>query len=308
MHASGFLLGLTLGFMAIGWSASRLPEDRRAVVLLVATAIAAQLVSTAAALVVLDHTGWLVADQQVSRFGLLAGPIETVALQLPAVVVNEWFLVYQPIALAFVFVPLRREWRGPFLGVAAGVVVFCLLSALLLSHREWGAYLLPMAAPMAALVARAFSARVCAAIAVCGLAIGSSWVLQHDRKWPLYQGLASGLEQVRGPAPGILLTVSLDEWAAVLLTGVQLDTWLLFSELLMPADAVAAHVELFDDVIERRRPDGGRVFVSAASLHFLQSGVVPSASLWADSLRAHYDLVRACASGFDGFELVRKRR
>jgi hypothetical protein len=306
MHSSGFLLGLTLGFMILGWSASRPPRSRRSLGRLIGIALVAQAVSTAVALLVLYRAGLLVADMQLRRFGLLAGPIETLALHLPAIVMSEWFWVYQPLASFFLLVPLRREWRAPFLGVIAGVGAFCLLSALLLSHSEWGAYLLPMAAPMAALVVHVFSARVCAAIAACGLAIGLTSVVRHDQKWGLYRDLASGLERACGDAHGILLTVSLDEWGAALLMGKEIEAWPLFSQILMPAEAIPALADLFDDLIESRRPRGGRVFVSAASLRFLESGV-PTAAPWADALRAHYDLVSTCAAGFDGFELVLKR-
>ena len=306
MHSSGFLLGLTLGCMILGWRGSRPPRSRRSLGLLAAIAIATQALSTAMALLVLHHAGLLVADLQVLRFGLLAGPIGTLALHVPGIVMGEWFCVYQPLASAFLLVPLRREWRAPFLGVLAGVGVFCLLSTLLLSRSEWGAYLLPVAAPMAVLVARVFSARVCAAIALCGLAIGSTSVVWHDQKGPLYRNLASGLERARGDAHAILLTASTDEWGAVLVMGREIVAWPLFSEMLVPPEAIPARAERFADVIESRRPHGGRVFVSSESMRFLESGVIPTASPWVDSLRAHYDLVSTCASGFDGYELVLK--
>jgi hypothetical protein len=307
LHATGALLPMTT--TAVFWAESRgVPRGER---LRQVAALAMAFAAVAAAFLWLWATlGWMASsplDPRTTIWQLAARS----ASWLPRSTWSEWLLPFLPLSPLPFFALARRDLRASAVAILVPVAGYLALASTMLGVPEHGAYLAPIAAPLALLAVRMLGARAALATAVATAIVTVAGVIANDREGVRYRELAAGITALAAADRAVLLYCEprygtedqhVDELAAV--------------RLFRPDTEVFQLQELADREPSQLTPDPQvmaaawrtihaqhRVLVTHGSLERLRRWYPSGASLVA-AFEAVYELRPLRNAGFDGFELV----
>ncbi len=316
VHNSGLVL-VPAAATLFGLQRIRGPRDLLLGANLCGAALAIQLVLWRGGVAVLETYGWCTphAPAPYLESGLLPRLAGGFA-HLPRSLWHEWLLPFAPLSLLVWWSArtpqLRREAAG--LGLALlGYLFLC--GAVDLAHAEFGAYVLPLAIPVATLLARARPP----AVPILGLVVATTAALLHvahaDVDRNRLAPYAAAVRQLAADRPMRVLVLlnpridhiacDLDEMAACVATEPPLDHVDLSALAQVDAISLRGHAPLITALVTTT-PAGGRTFVSRRTLEILEQHPErhPSGPVLVQLLRERFELVPRALEPFDGFELV----
>jgi hypothetical protein len=163
---------------------------------------------------------------QPQGFGPFPAPGEVGMLQaidaasvarVPYLLWAEWLEANAPLSFAALLLFWPRRVRGLWLALVLGLLAFLALCvAKLVGLDERGAYMLPLVAPAALLVAGVMTRRVIVPLLLLGALLGVRQVRAHDRLGPVYEQRIATIRELDRERPVQWWIGDQDDLAAVI--------------------------------------------------------------------------------------------
>lgn len=307
LHATGALLPVTTA--AMFWAETRLAPRRQrlrqiALLGITFTVLAGAFVWFWAAL------GWLTGSPlSAERRGwqlVLHG-----VSSLPRWTWSEWLLPFLPLSPLPLAALARRDLRASGLAILGPAGCYLALAATVLGIPEHGAYLAPLAAPLALLAVRMFGTRMALAAAAATALVNVGCVLVTDVEGARYRALAAGISSLAATDRVVVLYCEpkygsddehVDELAAVRLFRPDTEVFQL-QELAAREPAQLTPDPKVMAAAWRAIHAERRVLMTHGSLQRLRRWY-PSGALLVAAFESVYELRPLRTADFDGFELV----
>lgn len=217
VHFTGHLLVFVLPLFAL----VQLPAPRRRHALRLGVAVAVHFAVWGALFVLLRHHGELVASPDPVGYVAQRFDLAGIAANLPRVVLREWLLPFLPGSVLLLALLGSRRWRlaaALLLTLVAGYLL-CSTWLLLDGAVEHGAYLLPLALPLALLLGRALQRRgqIALLVATLGWSLGYVFVFGwHSDRLPRDDAFGRAVLQLQQQQPTRVLLGDFREYDSVL--------------------------------------------------------------------------------------------
>jgi hypothetical protein len=294
LHSSGALLPVpVLGSVALrAWPASA-PLAARRRLLLCAASLAVHVPLVAA-----------LGQRQFDFFAAMASLASHARPRVAAVVWHEWLWPFAPLSVLFLLGLRGAPTRKLALVVLASLPVYLVPTLLILGivWREFGAYLVPLAAPLAAIAVLRWTRAPILLVAAVMAGLSLHAICRHDEPGRPRE-FAAGVRAVAAGAPVRLLTGAMQDFEAcyVALPDVERE-FLLHPPYTEPALAATA-IAMLDRQIEADWARGGVVLLTSGareSLRHPEAVKFPTLRLLSLHLEARYRLEPVRARGFEG--------
>lgn len=227
---------------------------------------------------------------------------------LPRVVLDEYVLALMPLSVLGLAVGFQRTTR--WLGVAAflAALPYCAAALeLLVAEPEFGAYLLPLALPLAYVCVRAYAAPilVLAAVVASVLGLATLRVFAPSAEDLRYR---ADLSTCIGEDRGMIFVGAVDELTNLLIAEPALDIVPLDEILVQAPEAVRATLPIFDAKLRDEWAKGRRTWLSGGARALLASDTdalpLRSRSVLAEHLDAQYEWRAVSRGSCELYELV----
>jgi hypothetical protein len=250
---------------------------------------------SAAATLVLEALG-LAGDAPTLAMDFLLrdlGGIASHLASLPYSLLWEWLLAHFPLSVAVLVAAFLRASRRPALVHLASVAAYVVAAFLTLrGSQEFGAYLLPLLWPAAAIVARATPAPVCVLLAVVGAA-DVSGTLRREGDDDRNEDLAALIVDDAGEAPIHLVEAHAQDVELALVWLPDAGTTQVMRLLKKAGPALPQLVHLVDDELDAELEAGAAVYFTESAREELLAEATrrfsPAGALFVEHLEARYD-------------------
>ncbi|MEZ5964481.1 MAG: hypothetical protein R3F56_11595 [Planctomycetota bacterium] len=201
----------------------------------------------------------------------------------------EWLLPYAPCNALALVLCFAGRWRTPARWLHLAVAPYYLLCVFLLPSPEFGAYLTPLAWPLALLVVRALRPVAVVGVAALGFAGGLAWISAHDQP-ELARRFAAGASEAAQARPFYLLLGDHDDVKATLVGLPDTGSLMLLHAGAVAATQLPAVLDRLDALLREQWRAGRAVLLTAGAVRQLDE-VVPSGPQVLPGLQSRYDLV-----------------
>lgn len=223
---------------------------------------------------------------------------------------NEWFLAFAPMSIVCVTGIFLERTRLMSLGLAISLIPYLTVSvAMLAGYNEYGAYLLPLAFPVAWITMRCYSGHIVLVCAVLA-AIASVVMVKLNDDPGRGREYADGLRTVAEGQPMALLIGEYVDLEARFLHLPETPYLHLTEIAQFSREEVAALMPQLDGVLERWFVEGRRIFLTDRVEAVVQSqtfaGYENLDQVILGHLRTEYELTPVEHDAFSGKEVRRK--